>query len=141
VLHEGDKLNLIMQPSDHCTLPKSRMPQCLNHLYQAINQRQDYMLGHRKRDVCEGFDGTVTLLYKGRRPNHSWSRVSHRHVLMTRKSTGPWVNPKSDRNGAIYGNLRQIALGSEPAISTPNQTRPFHLGEQREALALWVDAC
>src|SRR5690625_296480 len=116
------------------------MPQCLSRLYQAINQRQDYMLGHRKHDVCEGFDGTVTLLYKGRRPDHSWARVSHRHVLMTRKSTGPWVNPKSDRNGASCGNLRQIALGSEPAISTSNQTRPFHFGEQGGVFSPWGDA-
>lgn len=75
VLHNDDELDLILCRHDQRTLSKSLTLQCRNRLYQIINQGQGYMLRHKKVTVCEGFDGTVTLLYKGRRLDYTcWAR-------------------------------------------------------------------
>lgn len=75
LLHEAGELALILSLHHRRTLSKNLTLQCHNRLYQIQNQGAGYRLRHSAVTVCEGFDGTVTLLHQGQPLDYTcWTR-------------------------------------------------------------------
>ncbi len=66
VLHTPSELALILCPQHTRTLSKNLTCQFQNREYQIQNQGPGYALRKAAITVCAAFDGTMTLLYKGR---------------------------------------------------------------------------
>ena len=69
------------------TLSKNLACQFHNRTYQVQTKGQGYALRKAAITVCEAFDGTVTLLYKGRPLRY--------HLLQKGASPAPLVDEKS----------------------------------------------
>ena len=66
VLHDPQELDLIFSLHAHRKLSKNLTFQYKNREYQLTRQGRGYRLRGAQVTVCEAFDGTVTLLHKGR---------------------------------------------------------------------------
>ena len=66
VLHAPQELDLILSLHAHRKLSKNLTFQYKNREYQLTGQGNGYRLRGAQITVCEGFDGNVTLLHKGR---------------------------------------------------------------------------
>ena len=66
VLHDPQELDLIFSLHAHRKLSKNLTFQYKNREYQLTGQGKGYRLRGAQVTVCEAFDGSVTLLYKGR---------------------------------------------------------------------------
>ena len=66
VLHTPSELALILCPQHTRTLSKNLTCQFQNREYQIQTQAPGYALRKATITVCAAFDGTITLLYKGR---------------------------------------------------------------------------
>ncbi|HHH39046.1 MAG TPA: ISNCY family transposase [Sedimenticola sp.] len=65
VLHDPQELDLIFSLHAHRKLSKNLTLQYKNREYQLTGQGKGYRLRGAQVTVCEAFDGSVTLLYKG----------------------------------------------------------------------------
>ena len=65
VLHDTQELDLIFSLHAHRKLSKNLTFQYKNREYQLTGQGKGYRLRGAQVTVCEAFDGSVTLLYKG----------------------------------------------------------------------------
>jgi len=70
VLHDAGELALILCPHHERTLSKNLTCRFANREYQVRLSRPGYALRGARVTVCEGFDGSVTLLRKGRALPH-----------------------------------------------------------------------
>ena len=70
VLHGADELALILCPQHDRTLSKNLTCRFANREYQVRLDRPGYALRGARVTVCEGFDGSVRLLCKGRELPH-----------------------------------------------------------------------
>ena len=66
VLHGAEELKFILCPQHGRVLSKNPACQFRNREYQVRAKGPGYALRGARVTVCEGFDGTVTLLHKGR---------------------------------------------------------------------------
>ena len=70
VLHDAQALDLIFSLHAHRKLSKNLTVQYKNREYQLTGQGKGYRLRGAQVTLCEAFDGTVTLLYKGQALSH-----------------------------------------------------------------------
>lgn len=75
-VHHGDaELALILSHQEQRTLSKNLTLQYHNQLFQIRHQGAGYRLRHTRVTVCEGFDGTVTVLHRGKALDHTcWTK-------------------------------------------------------------------
>lgn len=66
VHHDDAELALILSRHEPRTLSKNLTLQYHDRLFQVPNQGAGYRLRHTRVTVCEGFDGTITLLHQGK---------------------------------------------------------------------------
>lgn len=75
VHHSDEELALILCLHHERTLSRNLTVQCHNRLYQIQVEGHGYRLRHARVTVCEGFDGTVTVLHQGKALTHTcWTR-------------------------------------------------------------------
>ena len=96
VLHSSEELDLILSLHATRKLSKNLTFQFKNREYQLTGQDKGYRLRGAQVTVCEAFDDTVTVLYKGQTLSHRvLSEGSHPFPLMTRKACSrPWTTPR-----------------------------------------------
>ncbi len=75
VHHNDAERTLILSLHEQRTLSKNLTLQYHNRLFQVLNQGAGYRLRHTQVTVCEGFDGTITLLHQGKPLDYTcWMR-------------------------------------------------------------------
>ncbi|MGH8161270.1 MAG: ISNCY family transposase [Gammaproteobacteria bacterium] len=75
VLHDATELALILCLHHTRTLSKNLTLQCHNRLFQITGVGAGYRLRHSKVTVCGHFDGSTTLLHKGKALDYTcWTR-------------------------------------------------------------------
>lgn len=78
VLHSGEELEIIFSIHTTRKLSKNLTIQYKNTLYQVGTQKRPRRMSHANITVCEGFDGTVFLLYQGRQLEYSTYQKAQR---------------------------------------------------------------
>ena len=118
VLHSQEEIDLILCLHHTRTLSRNLTFQFRNREYQLIGQGKGYRLRGDKVTVCEAFDGSVTLLHKGR-------SLAYR-ILQEGEPPIPLDDEKSlhQRVGAAKAKQKQ-SPNRKPAPDHPWRHSPF----------------
>ncbi len=93
VLHSEEELEIIFSIHTTRKLSKNLTIQYENTLYQVEAQKRPRRMRHANITVCEGFDGTVLLLYQGRKLEYStYQKAQRQSSVETEKTINLRVN-------------------------------------------------
>ena len=117
VLHTASELDLIFSPHAARKVSKNLTFRYRNREYQLQGQGRGYRLRGAAVTVCEGFNGVVEVLHKGRvmacRVLADWPRAGNPSLWRaTRMCAARWTGPGSDNRPARSGSRRRIIPGS-----------------------------
>jgi hypothetical protein len=87
VLHSEQELEIIFSIHTTRKLSKNLTIQYKNTLYQVEAQKRPRRMRHTKITVCEGFDGTVFLLYQGRKLEYSTHQKAQKQQPIENEKT------------------------------------------------------
>lgn len=87
VLHSEDELEIIFCIHTTRKLSKNLIIQYKNTSYQVEGQKQPRRMRHANITVCESFDGTVLLLYQGRKLGYSTYQKAQRQSAVENEKT------------------------------------------------------
>ena len=93
VLHSEEELEIIFSIHTTRMLSKNLTIQYKNTLYQVEVQKRPRRMSHANITVCEGFGGTVFLLYQGRKLEYStYQKAQRRQPIENEKTINLRVN-------------------------------------------------
>ena len=137
VLHRESELALVLCLHHTRTLSKNLTCQFHNCEYQVQTQGAGYTLRKATITVCEAFDGTVTLLYKGDCSGIACCRRENpRRLWRMRKACRPWwqeprlnspADPASNPPRIIPGDVIRSSPRRSPNEPAP-RNHPGHCG-------------
>ena len=117
VLHSSEELDLILSLHATRKLSKNLTFQFKNREYQLTGQGKGYRLRGAQVTVCEAFDDTVTVLYKGQTLSivcSAWGSHAMRSPRCREKPAADRGNAKTLRQQAETQNGSNARRGDHP---------------------------